>query len=109
MAQEVKVLESVKRPQVLPQDVSTSHDFLGQDTQVFQAHEKEGSSRVSCFFDKIVLSVFIDMNVCLISSTQFFSYLVDNCFMKNSIIILEQACPGGEHKNKDKRRRKCPG
>jgi hypothetical protein len=40
------VLESVKRPQVLPQDVSTSHDFLGQDTQVFQAHEKEGSSRV---------------------------------------------------------------
>jgi hypothetical protein len=46
MAQEVKVLESVKRPQVLPQDVSTSHDFLGQDTQVFQAHEKEGSSRV---------------------------------------------------------------
>jgi hypothetical protein len=47
MAQEVKVLESVKRPQVLPQDVSTSHDFLGQDTQVFQAHEKEGSSRAT--------------------------------------------------------------
>jgi hypothetical protein len=50
MAQEVTVLESVKRPQVLPQDVSTSHDFLGQDTQVFQAHEKEGSSRVLLFF-----------------------------------------------------------
>jgi hypothetical protein len=46
MEQAVQVLESVKRPQVLPQDVSTSHDFLGQDTQVFQAHEKGSSSRV---------------------------------------------------------------
>jgi hypothetical protein len=46
MVQEVKVLESVKRPQ----DVSTSHDFLGQDTKVFQAHEKEGSSRLVTFF-----------------------------------------------------------
>ncbi len=58
-------------------------------------------NEISCFFDKIVLSVFIDMNVFLISSTQFFSCFVDNFFMDNSIVILQQACPGDEHRNKD--------
>jgi hypothetical protein len=47
MTQAVQGLESVKTPQVLPPDVSISHDFLGQDTQVFQAHEKGSSSRVA--------------------------------------------------------------
>jgi hypothetical protein len=57
MEQAVQMLESVKRPQVLPQDVSTSYDFLGQDTQVFQAHEKGSSSRVafSSFYFKTEL------------------------------------------------------
>jgi hypothetical protein len=51
MEQAVQMLESVKRPQVLPQYVSTSYDFLGQDTQVFQAHEKGSSARAGYSFN----------------------------------------------------------
>jgi hypothetical protein len=34
------------RPQVLSQDLSISHDFLDQDSQVFHALAKKSSTRV---------------------------------------------------------------
>ncbi len=34
-------------PQVLSQDLSISHDFLDQDSQVFHALAKKSSTRVS--------------------------------------------------------------
>ena len=44
--QEVKELELIERSQVLPQDVSTSHDILAQDIHVFHAQVQDCFTRV---------------------------------------------------------------
>jgi hypothetical protein len=45
MEQDAQALELFERPQVLPQDVSISHDFLSPDAHVLHAQLKRLSLR----------------------------------------------------------------
>jgi hypothetical protein len=44
--EEIQALGSFMRPQVLPQYLSMSHDFLPQDAQVLHAQVKRSFTRV---------------------------------------------------------------
>jgi hypothetical protein len=64
LKQESQELELFMTPQVLPQDLSISHDFLDQDSQVFHALAKKGSTRGGFDSKSKVYSGIVESLIC---------------------------------------------
>ena len=64
LKQELHALEPFMRPQVLSQDVSTSHDLLTQDAQVLHAQPKKSSTRVCFYLDPRMSSIVFLIDEC---------------------------------------------